>query len=139
MRKKTTEEIIESADTNFQVWCKRTELATIVLWYENNGISVKSRSQLGKMILEDFVTMIAKSGFDGVVRETTEAIGILRERGLGELNSQKRGERTLLSKLQLETVRPIKEFNIPEVDIGEAFKLFQESRKTIIKEKDNEK
>jgi hypothetical protein len=128
-QKKTIEEIVESADTNFQVWCRRTELATIVLWYESQGISVKSRSSLGKLILEDFTRMIAKSGFGGVVRETTEAVGILRERGLGELNSQGRGERTLLGKLQLETLRPTGRREITQAEIEESIRRFKEDEK----------
>ena len=102
MRRKTSDKSVDVADTNLQVWCRRTELATLVLWYESGGTTIHKRSQLGKMVIEDMIEMIAKSGFE-VVRETAEAIGILRERGLGELNPEGRGERVLLERLQLES------------------------------------
>jgi hypothetical protein len=138
-RNKTIDEVVKSADTNFQVWCKRTELATIVLWYESQGIMVRSRSSLGRMILEDFTRMIAKSGFEDIVRETTEAIGVLKDRGLGELNSQGRGERTLLSKLQLEASAPRPRMEITPEVVAEAMRKFKEEQMKVVKGEGDEK
>jgi hypothetical protein len=72
---------IKEGNTNLQIWCKRTDLATILLWYRGQNILPRSRSQLGKLIIEDFARMIKESGAE-IVEDTQAALEILRGAGL---------------------------------------------------------
>jgi hypothetical protein len=67
--------------TNLQIWCKKTDLATIVLWYREQNILPRSKSQLGRLIVEDFARMIRESGAE-TIKDTQAALEILRGAGL---------------------------------------------------------
>jgi hypothetical protein len=72
---------IKMENTNLQVWCKKTDLATILLWYRGQDILPRSKSQLGRLIVEDFARMIEESGAE-TVKDTQVALEVLRGAGL---------------------------------------------------------
>jgi hypothetical protein len=63
------------------MWCRKTDLATILLWYRGQNILPRSRSQLGKLIVEDLARMIKESGAE-TIKDTQVALDILRGAGL---------------------------------------------------------
>ena len=85
-------------DSVVQTWCKRTTLATLVLWYDSQGGKFRSLSELVRTVLEGMQEIIRENG-EVVIESTEEANEILEAFKLESLNPGGKGRRNLYSNL----------------------------------------
>jgi len=87
-------------DSVVQTRCKRTTLATLVLWYYDQGERVRSISELARLTLEGMIEILKTSDVATIVEDVEDAQRILQEFGLeGSLNPSGRGRRNLYCNL----------------------------------------
>jgi len=87
-------------DSVVQTRCKRTTLASLVLWYYDQGERVRSISELTRLTLEGMVEVLKNNGSATIVEDVEDAQRILQEFGLeGSLNPSGRGRRNLYCNL----------------------------------------
>lgn len=85
-------------DSVVQTWCKRTTLASLVLWYDKQGERFRSLSELVRASLEGMEEIIRQSG-EIVVENIDEAEEILKAFKLRNLNPGGKGRRNLYNNL----------------------------------------
>ena len=85
-------------DSVVQTRCKRTTLATILVWYYDQNERIRSSSELTRMALEGFAEILRINGARDI-SDTEEADKILREFKIDNLNPSGRGQRNLYCNL----------------------------------------
>ena len=88
-------------DSVIQARCKRTTLATILLYFESQNYHPRTLSELIRESLEALEGSILATGFEGVTL-FSEATRVFNERRMGNLNPNNRGKKNLFSNLVLE-------------------------------------
>ena len=81
-----------------QTWCKRTTLASLVLWYDKQGERFRSLSELVRAALEGMEEIIRQNG-EIVVENIDEAEEVLKAFKLRNLNPGGKGRRNLYNNL----------------------------------------
>jgi len=89
---------IERLDSVLYARCKRTTLATIVLYMEKENRLPHSLSGLVRESLEGLEQILISNGAQEVL-DTDEATHVLNERGFSNLNPNKKGGKNLWNNL----------------------------------------
>jgi hypothetical protein len=89
-------------DSIVQTRCKRTDLATLALYFEKGQqLRIRTLSELVRETIQMLAVIVSENGYE-VVEETAQATQVLLDRGLSTLNSNYRGKRNLYNNLLFE-------------------------------------
>jgi len=114
-------------DSVVQTRCKRTTLATLVLYLESkDGYIPRSISELVRDTLEGMEEMVIAAGASRV-EDTSAATRILTERGFGILNTSSRGKKNLWNNLIIEDRRIER---TPDSGVGEIDDMVKRAMKS---------
>ena len=89
---------VERNDSVVQTRCKRTTLAILAFWYEEQGERARNLSELVRMSLEGLAEVLVNNGARKF-EDTSQAAQVMEELGFGGLNPQKRGGKNLWNNL----------------------------------------
>ena len=86
----------------FEVRCDVRVLAGLAAFYSRKGVDVRSKSELGRNALEDFLTTLVENELASEVESSSDALSLLESLGYGSVNRSGRGRRALLESLKVE-------------------------------------
>ena len=86
----------------FEVRCDVRVLAGLALFYRKRGVDIRSKSELGRNALEDFLTILVENELASEVENSSDALSLLESLGYGSVNRSGRGRRALLESLKVE-------------------------------------
>ena len=86
----------------FEVRCDVRTLAGLALFYRKKGVDIRSKSELGRNALEDFLTILIENELASEVENSSDALSLLESLGYGSVNRSGRGRRALLESLKVE-------------------------------------
>lgn len=92
------------ADASIQIRISRKTLATIAMYFYNARDLPRTKSELGRMALEAFKSLLVHNGLVDEITDSTEATHALERAGFGGLSIGGRGEETYMKQLQREVV-----------------------------------
>lgn len=90
-------------DANFQLRCRQVTLAEIATYFCQHEQYPSSRSELGRMALEELAAILVENGRVEKIEDSAEAASRLDAIGLGDIHS--RTNRGFMTQLQLEAAR----------------------------------
>ena len=108
--------------------CDMRIIAQILLFWEDKGINISTRSQLIEKTLEAFADMITAQDSASEIHDTEYALRILQERGV--MKKAFRNTRTLIQALSLEDVEKDRDRKtvLSEGDEEEAIRIMEDMK-----------
>lgn len=91
-------------DVLMQVWMQSRHLATLLKWFDNEGVIVRFRSEIVQRTVEQVVEHLVKNGIVEMVEFSDDAVEILNRFDASN-NPSGRGEKNVLHNLTLDDRR----------------------------------
>jgi hypothetical protein len=121
-----------------EVRCDARAMAALLLFYQKEGVAIRSKSELIANALDDFVELLSYGGYLEQIKDTAYAVSILESTfGRGSINNAGRGRLNQVKAIQLEHgIRPVLkttkhkpiQMQLPiDIDIEEATALLEEN------------